>query len=447
MHAASMSIDPVIEQARLGRFRWTLYGICAFLMGLEGYDAYILANLAPTIAKALHIAMPSMAIVFSIQNFGMALGFYTVPLIADRTGRRNVILAGLCAFAFFTFVSTAATNLTQLAIIRFLAFVAFGGTFPNIVALAAEYLPNARRTRLLTWVFIAHGVGSSMAGLAGPSIVKYFSWQAAFWIGGGVMLAAVPVLFWFLPESCRHMVAKRPTDPRIAIYLRRIDPGFYAAPGTLFVTTEVKTAGSTVTALFRDGRAPMTLLLWIAMAGALFSTATLTAWIPSLLHLLGGLDTATATRMTGLSAIGAICGPVLLTFLMRRMSLARALALTLGIAFLNTVAFTIVAAVPWTGWLLGAAFGLFVAGSQAGLNTLVASSYPTAIRSTGIGWAGGLGRITSIIGPGVAGAMLATHWSPIAIYSMIAAPLLVAGGSAALLSLLRPAAARVEKQS
>ncbi|MBB5987530.1 MFS transporter [Sphingobium lignivorans] len=442
MGADERSIDSVLERPEMGSYRWVLYALCGLLMGLEGYDAYIVANLAPFIARGLNISIPSMGFVFTAQAAGMAVGFYTISMLADRLGRRNIILIGSTLFGLLTLASTMAGHLEQFVIVRFLAFGALGGTIPNIVALLAEFMPEARRPRLLTWIFIAHGLGASAAGLFGPSFVQYHSWEAAFWAGGVLLLLFVPLLWLRLPESCRFLLIRNPSDPRIGEILRRIDPGFSFTPSTRFTTTEVKAEGLPLAGLFRDGRAPMTLLLWLAMGSALCATATISAWKPSFLHVLGGLETATATRMSAVSAFGAMVGPVMLTLLMKRIGVPLALALTLILGFVAMTMLALVAQINALGWVLSFAFGLLVIGAQAGLNSLAASSYPTSMRSTGIGWAGGIGRITSMIGPGLGGAMLAAGWGAWTIYTAIASPLVVAAVAMLLFYRLKAGTAR-----
>ena len=435
--SALQSIDQVLERPEMGAYRWGLYAVCGLLMSLEGYDAYIVSNLAAIIARDLSIPIPSMAFVFTAQAAGMALGFYTIPVLADRIGRRNIIITGSALFGLLTLASTLAVTLEQFTLVRFLAFAALGGTMPNIVALITEFMPSIKRGRLITWLFIAHGLGASSAGLFGPMLVELHSWQAAFWAGGIVLLLFVPFLYFYFPESCRFLVVKDPRDIRIGRLLRRVDPGFVVVPGTTFTTTEDSPRGIPVVNLFRDGRTPLTLLLWLAMGAALCATTTLTAWMPSLFHVLGGLDTTTATRMSAVSAFGAIVGPILLTLLMKRLGMPLALFLTLLFAWVSMNLLALVGGLPWLGWVLGFAFGLLVIGAQAGLNSLVASSYPTSIRSTGIGWAGGIGRITSMIGPGLAGAMLHAGWGPWKIYPAIASPLLLAAIAMLIFYLIR----------
>ena len=427
MDGPTQSIDTILERHEMGGYRWSLYAACLILIGLEGYDAYIVANLAPVIARSLAVPIPSMALVFSAQAAGMALGFYTIPVLADRIGRRGIIVTCSVLFALLTLLSTQVGSLNAFVAVRFLAFAAFGGTLPNIVALMAEFMPESRRGKLLTWLFIGHGLGASLAGFVGPSFVHYHSWQAAFWAGGVVLLLITPLLFLYLPESCRYLLVRNPRDPRIGRILARVDPNFRAPADATYVTAEVRSPGSPLTGLFRQGRAQLTILLWIGMGSALCATATFSAWLPSYLHVLGGLETSVATRMSAVSALGAIGGPILLTWLMGRIGLPRSLALTFCISAIVMIGLTAVASVQWLGWVLGFGFGLLVIGSQAGLNSLVASSYPTSMRSTGIGWAGGMGRLTSMVGPAIGGAILAAHWSPLAIYATISAPLLVAG--------------------
>jgi len=425
MASAVHSIDAVLERPAMGRYRWHIYLMCGLLMALEGYDAYIVANLAPMIARGLSIPIPSMAFVFTAQAAGMAIGFYTIPILADRIGRRGIVLVGSALFGLLTLLSTAVDTLGAFTAVRFLAFAAMGGTMPNIVALATEFMPEVRRGKLLTWLYIGHGLGASVAGLVGPTFVHYHSWQAALWAGGAALLLFVPVLYLHLPESCRYLMTRDPRDPRIARTLAKVDPALDCPPGTTFVTIEERTHGSPVAALFRDGRAPMTLLLWAAMGSALCVVATLTSWMPSYLHVLGGVEVSTATRMSSVSAFGAIAGPVLLTMLMRRLGLPASLTLMSLLGFFAMSALYFVGAIQFLGWVLGFAYGLFVIGTQAGLNSLVASSYPTSNRSTGIGWAGGIGRVTSMIGPGLGGFMLAEQLPAAWIYTAVAAPLLL----------------------
>lgn len=422
----AISIDTVLNVARLGQYRRVLFAACALIMAIDGYDAYLLSNLAPFIAKNLQVPIAAMGSVFTAQAAGLALGYYTVSLLADRFGRRRIVVACAAIFGVLTLATTQVTTIDALVVVRFLAFAAFGGMLPNVVALLAEFLPDARRRQLLTWVFIAHGLGASLGGLLGPTFVAYWSWRAAFWTGGVVLLITTVFLFFRLPESVRYWLLRDPSDARIGETLTQVDPSFHAPAGSTFTTTEPSGRGFALAQLFRDGRTPLTLLLWIASGAALCVTATMTAWLPSLLHTLGTLDAAVASRASSVSALGATIAPLIVTFLMRHTSQARALSVMFIGGALALMLFAVVAQFPATAWVLSFCFGLLVIGGQAGLNSLIGSSYPTSMRATGIGWAGGVGRLAATVGPGTAAAMLSNHWSAGAIYAALASPLFLA---------------------
>ncbi|HVV93180.1 MAG TPA: MFS transporter [Hyphomicrobiales bacterium] len=433
MTTARISIDDVIERTELGRFRWGLYIACGVFLMLEGYDSFLIANLAPTIAKGVGIPIPAMGRVFSAQAVGFAIAYYTIPMVADYVGRRGIVLATSVLFAVFTWLTTQVHSLDGLIAIRFLVFFALGGALPNVMALISELLPKPRQGSLLTSLYIAYGIGAALAGWIGTFVATLFSWQVAFWTGAIVLLIAMPFFYLYLPESPRYLVLKNARDRRIGKTLQAIDPALRVAEGTEYTMAERDVPGIPLINLFRGGRAPQTLLLWLSFAAISFSATTLAVWLPSLFHILGRLDATTAARMVSVSAIGSICGPLLVTWLLNRVGLPIALALMAAAAAVAMWACSFLALAPALGWLFGFAFGLLTIGAQAGLNGLVAITYPTAMRSTGIGWATGCGRVTAIIGPSVAGAMLAAHWSAQSIYGLLAVPLLIGAVTIALL--------------
>src|SRR5690349_21211998 len=138
----TISIDVVLNALRLGGYRRVLFGACALIMAIDGYDAYLLSNLAPFIARNLGVPIAAMGAVFTAQAAGLALGYYTVSLLADRFGRRNILIACAGLFGVLTLATTQVTTLDALVLVRFFAFVAFGGMLPNVVALLAEFLPD-----------------------------------------------------------------------------------------------------------------------------------------------------------------------------------------------------------------------------------------------------------------------------------------------------------------
>jgi MFS transporter, AAHS family, 4-hydroxybenzoate transporter len=434
----TQSIDALLERTMLGSYRWMVYSICAALLALEGYDGYLVSNLAPVIARGLGVQIPAMGAAFSAQAIGFAVAYFTIPLLADYIGRRIIIILCALCFALLTYATTLVDTFSAFVAIRALAFVALGGALPNIVALAAEYLPKSRQGSLITWLFVGHGLGAAAAGWLGSYLIAFYSWHVPFWIGSAVLLAAIPFLWVYLPESCRYLAIKNGHDPRIGQILRKIDPAVLVGDTVSYVSTEGKAKGVPLAGLFRDGRLTLTLLLWIANAATFYTAATFTAWLPSFLSVLGHLDFKLAVRMASLSAFGSILGPLLLDLLARYgAGRFRAVFITVVAGGILMCLTGSVSEMSPLGWVFGFGFGMLVIGGQAGLNSLNASCYPTAMRSTGIGWAAGAGRVASVFGPGIAGGMLAAHFSPGVIYVATAAPLFVAGIALAILGGLR----------
>jgi AAHS family 4-hydroxybenzoate transporter-like MFS transporter len=258
-------------------------------------------------------------------------------------------------------------------------------------------------------------------------LIGTFGWQSVFIVGGIAPLAVLLVLIVFLPESLRYLVASDAPRERIAAILRRLDPDNAARieAGSSFVLHEPKAAGFTVTKLFQDGRARTTLLLWAAFFMNLLVMYFLVNWLPSLLRA-SGMPIRTAILSTAVLNLGGVVGAIALGRMIDRMNPH----LVLGAAYAASALFIVGVAFgahdPWL--LMPAVFlaGFGVVGAQIGMNALAAGIYPTAIRSTGVGWALGIGRIGSIIGPVAGGALLGAGWSAQGVVLTAVAPALLA---------------------
>ncbi len=288
-----------------------------------------------------------MGAVFTAQAAGLALGYYTVSLLADRFGRRNIIVACAAIFGLLTLATTQVTTLDALV-----ARALSGFRLVRRNAAQRGRVTGRVPARCQTTTIAHLGIHCAWTGriarrrCSARAFVAYFSWRAAFWTGGVMLLITTVLLYFRLPESCRYWLLRDPSDVRIGETLAQIDPGFHAPPGSLFVTTEPAGRGLALVQLFRDGRTSLTLLLWVASGAALCVTATLTAWLPSLLHTLGTLDAAMASRASSVSALGATIAPLMVTFLMRHISQARALSVMFVAGALAMMLFAAVASVP-----------------------------------------------------------------------------------------------------
>ena len=280
---------------------------------------------------------------------------------------------------------------------------------PNAVAMTSEFNPRRRRATMVMIMFCGFSVGAALGGLLAAWLIPQFGWRSVFVIGGIAPLALAPILAWRLPESVRFLALAGRAPERVAELLGYINPKAVFAPATQFVVHEPRLAGMPVLHLFREGRTLPTLLLWVVFFMSLLDLYFLSNWLPTVLNDLGA-SVSTAAVIGSMLQVGGVVGTFALGSVIDRFSF-RALAL---------VYFAAVFAVGAIGQLGHSvifvttaifAAGFCIVGGQIAANALAATFYPTSVRATGVGWALGIGRVGSIVGPLVGGALLTAKWS------------------------------------
>jgi AAHS family 4-hydroxybenzoate transporter-like MFS transporter len=281
---------------------------------------------------------------------------------------------------------------------------------PNIIALTSEYAPSGMRAMLIAVMFCGFPLGSTLGGVVSAPLIGAFGWPSVFVLGGVLPLLTMVVLAFWLPESIRFLAARGVADERIARLLARVDPAVPRQAGSRYVVHGPAAVGFPVTQLFREGRARTTLLLWVAFFMNLLVMYFLVNWMPSLLRA-SGLPVHVAILSTAVLNLGGVVGGISLCWMVDRLNPHLVLGGAYGTSALFIAAVAMGAGELWI--LMPATFlaGFGVVGAQIGMNALAAAIYPTAIRSTGVGWALGVGRIGSIIGP-VAGGLLRIDHRP-----------------------------------
>jgi MFS transporter, AAHS family, 4-hydroxybenzoate transporter len=326
--------------------------------------------------------------------------------LADRVGRRSVIIGSTLAFGIITVLTGAfADSLASLIVWRFLTGIGLGGAMPNSIALTAEYAPRRYQSTLVMVMFCGFPLGASFAGFVAGEMIGLYGWRSVLYVGGILPIALVLLLLARLPESIRHLVLEGKQARRIRAILVRINPTATYAEDTRFIVSEQHGSGVPVKYLFMDGRALATVLLWITFFMSLLNIFLINFWLPKLAQD-AGIPDKLSHFATGLFQAGGVAGILVLGLLVDRFGSYRVLAPTYFLAALFIGLIGFVAAEPY-GLLLAATLaGVFVIGGQTGANALASTFYPTFIRSTGIGWALGIGRIGSIAGPFIGGTMI-----------------------------------------
>ncbi|MDR0310722.1 MAG: MFS transporter [Acidobacteriota bacterium] len=430
---AAVNVSDWIDGKKFSGYQVSVIVLCALVALLDGFDTAVISFVAPEIARIWDIDATLFTPVFSMGLFGLMLGALIFGTLADKIGRKNVIIASTFIFGLFSILTVLSNNLTQLILFRFLTGLGLGGALPNIIALTAEYSPKRLRATMVSLTFIGVPAGSLIGGFITAHIISSLGWKSIFYLGGILPMLLGFVLIFALPESIRFHAAKGASSGKAIRIMRRIDPAEKLDEKVRLIISEQKAEGFTVKHLFGGNRARNTLLLWIVFFMNLLVMYFLINWMPTVLKA-AGFPIEKAIIASTMMQCGGIIGGILASrigdrgnprkILVRFYLLAAVSVAAIGLA--NNLALLMVI-------ILVAGFS--VIGSQFIINGLAASIYPTNIRSTGVGWALGIGRIGSIIGPAVGGIILSLKWGTAGMYLVGAIPAVFAAIAVLLLSI------------
>jgi AAHS family 4-hydroxybenzoate transporter-like MFS transporter len=417
--------------ARLGSFEIGVIGACAAAIFFDGFDAQAVGYVGPNLIKSFRIAPSALGPVFSAGLVGIMLGALFIAPLADRLGRRPVILASIVTFAVFTLATAWAGSIQALLWLRLLTGLGLGGCMPNAIALTTEYSPPRLRGFLVTLMFNGFTLGSLLGGVLAHQLIPVFGWRAVFIAGGALPLLLVPVLWFTLPESLRFLALTGRNPAAVAAALRRAKSLETPQSMAARLRAQEGVVKRSMRELFNEGRGRATAVLWVVFFMSLLDVYLLVSWLPTALNQ-AGVPAQTAIVLGSLLQVGALIGTLVCGLGLDRFGgnavlvpayLLAALSIAaIGMYSSSSLALTTVAVV-----LAGAG----IIGGQTAANALAAGSYPTQIRSTGVGWALGIGRIGSIVGPLVAAALLSMHVSIKEIFLISAMPALIAAGTMA----------------
>jgi AAHS family benzoate transporter-like MFS transporter len=397
-----IDINQLIDEARFNPFHWRVLFWATLILIFDGYDLVIYGVVLPPLMQEWGLTPVQAGTLGSCALFGMMFGALILGPLADKIGRKPVIVGGIALFSVFTVLTGFSTDPTQFGICRFIAGFGIGGVMPNAVALMNEYAPKKLRSTLVAIMFSGYSVGGMFSAGLGVVLLPSFGWQSMFYVAA-IPLLLLPMIYRSLPESLGFMVRQGRTT-EVSQVIQRIEPSFVPQAKDGFTTATPKTAGSPLTQLFREGRAISTLLLWSSCFCCLLMIYALGSWLPKLM-LNAGYGLGSSMTFLMVLNLGAIVGAIGGGWLGDRFKLRNVVVVFFIIAALSisSLGFHPPTAVLY---VLVAIAGASTIGTQILAWAFVAQFYPMTIRSTGLGWASGVGRTGAMVGPILGGVLL-----------------------------------------
>ena len=419
--------EAALENQKLGGLQMRVAALCTLVQVCDGYDLNAVAWAVPPLIREWHLPPSMFTMAFLWSSVGIMVGALSAGPIGDRFGRRPLLLVSLTIFGIASLLSAFAGSLLMLTVLRFFTGVGIGGGFAGAASLTGDYAPHRLRATVIMATFTGAPIGGFLGGQIVALLLPLYGWPMIFMIGGVFPLVLVLALAIWLPESPRFLAARQNLSPRHAAVLQRLD----IAP-TDGESVDVA-RGNPILMLFGQGYALQTTLMWIIFFCSLLNLFLFAYWMPTVLNMIG-MTPSQAVFASSLRDGGAILVVLYLGLAIDRIGPERTLALhyALGAVFIATIA---LAALPYLALcIVSMLAGMTIIGSQTGLNGTCGKLYPARMRTSGLGWALGIGRLGAIVAPVMGGYLLARGLAPTQIFLVACGFALIAAVATALLA-------------
>lgn len=430
-HALPMStpLRDRIDAGHMSSYQWSAIGLCVLLNVLDGFDVLVMAFTANAVAREWDLTSSQIGLLLSAGLVGMALGSLLLAPLADRVGRRPIILACLILSSSGMALSALSQGPVQLGLTRVLTGIGIGGILASSSVLAAEFANARWRGFAVSSTATGYATGATVGGIVAAVLQQEIGWRAVFVFGAVATALLIPAVLWRLPESLDFLLTQRREGA-----LDRINGMLTAMRQPVLDTmpdVDATARRSTIDAVRTLGSPALrrnTILTWLSFFLVMFGFYFVTSWTPKLL-VQAGLSENQGITGGVLLNLGGIFGTALLGLLATRFAVRKVLVFYTVMTAILLAVFVPATEVLAVAFGVGILLGLFVNGCIAGLYALTPSIYPAEVRATGVGWGIGIGRIGAIASPILVGRLLDAGWGPEQVYLLMAV-VLVAGGLA-----------------
>lgn len=409
--AGTLDVQRFINAQPLSAYQWRVVLLCFLIVFLDGLDTAAMGFIAPALTQEWGIDRASLGPVMSAALIGMVFGALGSGPLADRFGRKLVLVGAVFLFGLFSLFSAFSANVDQLLVLRFLTGLGLGAAMPNATTLLSEYTPERLKSLLVTSMFCGFNLGMAGGGFVSAKLIPAFGWHSLLLIGGLLPLLLTLVLLLWLPESARYLVVRNKGDERVRRVLAPIAPSEVAVASGFSVPEQQTVQSRNVfRVIFSGTYSAGTLLLWLTYFMGLVIVYLLTSWLPTLLRD-SGASLEQAASIGALFQLGGVLSAVGVGWAMDRFDPHR----VIGVFYLLAGVFA---------WLVGQSLGqmtllaslvlvagMCINGAQSAMPSLAARFYPTQGRATGVSWMLGIGRFGAILGAWIGATLLGLGWN------------------------------------
>lgn len=425
MKDATRAIDE-----KMSALQWIIVILCFLVVALDGLDTAAIGFVAPALVREFGVTKSALSPVFSAALFGMAIGAFIAGPLADKIGRKPVLIVSVLAFGICTLGCAWSNSIGMLTLLRFLTGLGLGGAMPSSGTLLSEYTPAKYRSLLVNSMYCGFPLGAAAGGFIAAGLIPSYGWASVFYVGGILPIALCFALL-ALPESIRFMIVKKWPSEKIEHVIRRVAGTESVESLQLAAALHGQRKDSGVKMILSSDFRFGTFMLWIGYFMGLLVFYLLSSWLPTILQD-AHFNVAESSRIAAMLPLGGVLGTVACGWAMDRYPPYMIVtgAFSLGALFIVAAGQSLdsMPLLATTVFLLG----FFMVGSQGSMLVLALRYYPTECRASGSAWMLGVGRFGGILGAFGGGALFAFGYSMASTIAIIALPAFIAAIAVAL---------------
>jgi AAHS family benzoate transporter-like MFS transporter len=402
---AKINVSRLIADSKFNRFHWWFFVCCLLIVTVDGYDLVVYGTTIPVLMRTWAMGPSYAGLIGSCALVGAIFGALIFGPLADKAGRRKVIAICTALFSLAMATCGLCNRPVIFGVFRFLAGLGVGGALPNMAALATEWTPLNKRSVLVSAVYNGMQVGGIAAAVIGIWLLPAYGWRSVYFCGG-ISLFFVPLLVKLVPEAPALLISRNRMRELVAA-LQRVRPELSISGDAEFEAESKTVARLPLVHMFQEQRGFSTIMFWCICFSTLFSIYGLNIWLPKLM-MEAGYPLGSSLRFLLTLNLGSIVGNMIAAAIADRFGARRTVTVMYLLGFLSVASLSLKTN-SYVLTLLVALAGTCTMGVHNILLAYIATYYPPTVRSTGLGFAFGVGRAGSILGPTLGGLMLAAH--------------------------------------